>query len=274
MTSMPHAVGIDLGTTLSAAAYVSKTGQTTMVRNSDGEILTPSVVFFARDKIVVGKNAQLALGASPDAVAECAKRDMGSKIYSRPIRGKHFPPEVIQACILKQLKRDIDAHLNEKYSVVITVPAYFDEPRRQATADAGQMASLDVIDIVNEPTAAALAFGEQLGYLGATGIPRRKNCGTSLRSRWRDVRCYTNSIRTGQHLFTCHRRRRSIGWPGLGPSHCGLFSGTIQSSAWIGPTTKRKHRGRTISPCRAGQMCPQRASEDNSTARIRGSRAD
>jgi molecular chaperone DnaK len=168
----PRAVGIDLGTTLSAAAYVSESGQTTMVRNCDGEILTPSVVLFERDKVVVGEKARSALRSRPEAVAEYAKRDMGNKTYSRPILGKSLPPEVIQAYILKQLKRDVDAVMNEKYSIVITVPAYFDEPRRQATADAGQMAGLEVMDIVNEPTAAALAFGEHLGYLGSTGMPR------------------------------------------------------------------------------------------------------
>src|ERR1051326_4806980 len=92
-----YAVGIDLGTTLSAAAYISDTGQTTMVRNSEGDILTPSAVFFDCDKIVVGKRARAATGTQPDAVAEYAKRDMGNKTYSRPILGKRMPPEVIQA---------------------------------------------------------------------------------------------------------------------------------------------------------------------------------
>jgi molecular chaperone DnaK len=143
-----------------------------MVRNGDGEILTPSIVLFGRDKIVVGKHARAALATQPESVVECVKREMGNKIWARPIRGKELPPEVVQAYILKQLKGDIDAVIGEKYGVVITVPAYFDEPRRQATADAGQMAGLDVVDIVDEPTAAALAFGEHLGYLSATGTPR------------------------------------------------------------------------------------------------------
>src|SRR4051812_848643 len=95
-----HAVGIDLGTTLSAAAYISETGQTTMVRNGDGEFLTPSVVLFDRDKVVVGKRARAALGTQPESVVECVKREMGNKTYSRPIHGKQFPPEVIQAYIL------------------------------------------------------------------------------------------------------------------------------------------------------------------------------
>jgi molecular chaperone DnaK len=153
---------------------MSETGQTAMVRNHDGEFLTPSVVLFDSDQVIVGTKARAAAGTRADAVAECVKRDMGSKTYSRPISGRRLPPEVIQACILRRLKQDIDSLLGGNYQVVITVPAYFDEPRRQATADAGQMAGLKVVDIVNEPTAAALAFAEHWGYLGASGAPREQ----------------------------------------------------------------------------------------------------
>jgi molecular chaperone DnaK len=181
------AVGIDLGTTLSAAAYISETGQSTMIRNGDGEILTPSVVQFERNgkavNFIVGQQAKKSVGTHSGAVAECVKRDMGSTSYSHRILGERLPPEVIQAVILRQLKTDIDKQLKRsnvdgrsspEYKVVITVPAYFDEPRRHATALAGKMAGLDVIDIVNEPTAAALAFGEYLGYLDSTGMPREE----------------------------------------------------------------------------------------------------
>jgi molecular chaperone DnaK len=167
-----HAVGIDMGTTQSAAAYISETGQTTMIRNSGGDILTPSVVLFDPHSVVVGKAARASLGTRYEAIADYAKREMGNKTYSRELLGKSLPPEVIQACILRQLKENIAALLGQNYRVVITVPAYFDEPRRQATADAGQMAGLEVIDIVNEPTAAALAFGEHLGYLNAAQTGR------------------------------------------------------------------------------------------------------
>lgn len=170
--SGPRAVGIDLGTTLSAVAYISESGQSTMIRNADGDILTPSAVLFEPSGVVVGKKARDSIGTSPEAVADYAKRDMGNKTYSRPLNGQLLPPEVIQAYILKQLKRDVDSQLGEKYAVVVTVPAYFDEPRRQATADAAEIAGLNVVDIVNEPTAAALAFGEHLGYLGSKGKPR------------------------------------------------------------------------------------------------------
>ncbi|MHC4405026.1 MAG: Hsp70 family protein [Planctomycetota bacterium] len=164
-----RAVGIDLGTTNSAVAWIDETGRSAMVRNSEGDLLTPSVVFFDDEEVVVGKEARSATAVHPDRVAEWVKRDMGRAVYSRPIGGKYIPPEVIQACILRRLQADLTATLGPNVGVVITVPAYFDEPRRKATADAGQMAGLNVLDIVNEPTAAALAFGEVLGYLSAAG---------------------------------------------------------------------------------------------------------
>lgn len=173
----PHPLGIDLGTTYSAVATVTDAGRTVMVPNSEGQILTPSVVFFDEDSIVVGNAAKQHALVNIDSVAICPKRDMGKKYYSRPIRGQQLPPEVIQATILKQLKDDAVAIHGGEMAVVITVPAYFDEPRRRATAHAGEMAGLNVLDIVNEPTAAALAYGEQLGYLddktGATLKPLR-----------------------------------------------------------------------------------------------------
>ena len=164
-------IGLDLGTTNSAAAWVDHTGRTAMVPNAEGELLTPSVVLFDDAEVVVGKEARNAATVHPEKVAEWVKRDMGAPVYSRPIRGEYLPPEVIQACILRKLKADILRTLGPDTSVVITVPAYFDEPRRKATADAGEMAGLTVLDIVNEPTSAALAFGETAGFLAPTGTP-------------------------------------------------------------------------------------------------------
>ena len=165
----PIAVGIDLGTTNSAVAWVDESGQSAMVRNSEGELLTPSVVLFDDAEVVVGKEARSATAVHPGQVAEWVKRDMGAPVYSRSIRGEYLPPEVIQACILRKLRADLVGALGPEVKVVITVPAYFDEPRRKATADAGEMAGLSVLDIVNEPTAAALAFGEIHGYLSPAG---------------------------------------------------------------------------------------------------------
>jgi len=167
-------IGIDLGTTFSVIAYVDESGKSVVLRNAEGEILTPSVVLFSDAEVVVGRHARTALFINPDLVAEWVKRDMGAPYYSRPIHGQYLPPEVIQACILRKLKADIVQRLTADPHVVITVPAYFDEPRRKATADAGEMAGLKVLDIVNEPTAAALAFGEKLGYLTPGGTPREE----------------------------------------------------------------------------------------------------
>ena len=171
MASQP-AVGIDLGTTNSAAARIDDSGRTVMIRNAEGDLLTPSVVLFEDADVVVGKMAQSATAVHPELVAQWVKRDMGSRAYSRPIRGEYLPPEVIQACILRKLNTDVVETLASDASVVITVPAYFDERRRKATADAGEMAGIHVLDIVNEPTAAALSFGETAGYLTRTGEVR------------------------------------------------------------------------------------------------------
>jgi molecular chaperone DnaK len=167
-------VGIDLGTTNSAMAWVDESGRSDMIRNAEGEMTTPSVVLFGESEVVVGKNARNAVTTHPDLVAQWVKRDMGAPFYSHPIHGEYLPPEVIQACILRKLKLDIIGALGFETRAVITVPAYFDELRRKATADAGEMAGIKVVDIVNEPTAAALAFGEALGYLSPTGEPREQ----------------------------------------------------------------------------------------------------
>jgi molecular chaperone DnaK len=167
------AIGIDLGTTNSCVAWVDDAGHTAMVPNAEGDLLTPSVVLFDDSEVVVGKEARNACIVEPSRVAIWVKRDMGSPLYSRPIRGEYLPPEVIQACILRKLRSDVIHSLGPEAQVVITVPAYFDEPRRKATADAGEMAGLRVLDIVNEPTAGALAFGEVLGYLSPNSSPQR-----------------------------------------------------------------------------------------------------
>jgi molecular chaperone DnaK len=163
------ATGIDLGTTNSAMAWVDETGRSAMILNAEGEVITPSIVFFSESEVVVGRGARTAVTSHPDMVAQWVKRDMGSAYYSHPIRGQYLPPEVIQACILRKLKSDLTRAVGDHVQTVITVPAYFDEMRRKATADAGEMAGLRILDIVNEPTAAALAFGESLGYLSASG---------------------------------------------------------------------------------------------------------
>ena len=153
------AVGIDLGTTYSVIARLDERGQPTTLINAEGDRLTPSVVLLDGNDVVVGKEAMKAMASEAEHVAECAKRDMGHRAYHRVIDGKQYPPEVIQAWILNKLRRDAMQQMGPFDKAVITVPAYFDEVRRKATQDAGYMAGCEVLDIINEPTAAAVAFG-------------------------------------------------------------------------------------------------------------------
>jgi molecular chaperone DnaK len=162
-------IGIDLGTTYSVVAYLDSQGRPVSVVNSNGDLLTPSVVLFEDDGVVVGKEAMAASALEPDRVADCVKRDMGGAAYRKPIKGELMPPEVISSMVLRQLKSDAERRLGPVTQAVITVPAYFDEPRRRATADAGRLAGLEVLDIINEPTAAALAYAYQLGLFDRQG---------------------------------------------------------------------------------------------------------
>ena len=101
-----YPIGIDLGTTFSAVAWVDESGRTAMIRNAEGDLLTPSVVLFSQEETAVGKEARTATAVHPDLVVEWVKRDMGQPYYTRAIRGKKMPPETIQACILRKLKQD------------------------------------------------------------------------------------------------------------------------------------------------------------------------
>jgi molecular chaperone DnaK len=170
----PFPIGIDLGTTNCAVARLDEAGRTQMVANAEGDTLTPSVVHFGSAGVRVGKEAVEAITSDSERIVRWVKREMGSSLCAQAIGGQHFPPEAVQACILGQLRADIERQLGKNYSVVVTVPAYFDEPRRRKTADAAAMAGLPLLDIVNEPTAAAIAFGEQLGYLDSQQLAREK----------------------------------------------------------------------------------------------------
>jgi molecular chaperone DnaK len=163
------AIGIDLGTTYSVVAHLDPQGRPTSILNSHGDLLTPSVVLFDENGVVVGKEAVAGSVLEPERVADCVKRDMGARAYHKNINGQVRPPEVISAMILRQLKCDAERRLGPLKHAVITVPAYFDEPRRRATVDAGRLAGLDVLDIVNEPTAAALAYAYHLGLFDREG---------------------------------------------------------------------------------------------------------
>jgi molecular chaperone DnaK len=147
-------------------AHLDASGRPVTIINDQGDLLTPSAVFFDRDEVIVGREAVRAAVMEPDACAECFKRDMGGSVYHRKVRGVDVPPEVLSAFVLDRLKRDAEQRLGPIRQVVITVPAFFDETRRKATQDAGRLAGLEVLDIINEPTAAAVAFGYQQGFFG------------------------------------------------------------------------------------------------------------
>ena len=155
-------IGIDLGTTYCAVAHLDDRGRPVTVPNADGEILTPSAVYLtdAGDAVVGQPAIDLALEV-PDRVATLVKRRIGYPDYGRPVAGREFRPETLSAVILRKLVQDAERQVGPVSGVVITVPAYFDDARRKATMDAGRIAGLDVLDILDEPSAAALAYTVQ-----------------------------------------------------------------------------------------------------------------
>ena len=159
------AVGIDLGTTYSAVAYLDRRGQPVTLNNAEGEKLTPSVLLFDEDNVIVGVEALKAIATDAEHVARCIKRELGNRYYNKELGGRHYPPEALEAWVLNKLRIDASKSIGEVREAVVTVPAYFDEVRRKATQDAGYMAGLKVLDIINEPTAAAIAFGYSQGLL-------------------------------------------------------------------------------------------------------------
>lgn len=158
---MGRVVGIDLGTTYSAISVVNKYGKPEIMVNREGERITPSVVLFDGSDVVVGSIAKRSAVASPFNVVQFVKRQIGDKSWKFTTeQSEDFTPEEISAMILRRLKEDAETLLGEKVEdAVITVPAYFDDAQRKATQDAGRIAGLNVLRIINEPTAAALAYG-------------------------------------------------------------------------------------------------------------------
>lgn len=161
---MTRAVGIDLGTTNSVVS-VLEGGEPTVIANAEGQRTTPSVVGFSKSgEILVGEIAKRQAVTNVDRTVSSVKRHMGDPNWKIEIDGKDYTPQQISAFILQKLKKDAEAYLGEKVTdAVITVPAYFNDAQRQATKDAGQIAGLNVQRIVNEPTAAALAYGLEKG---------------------------------------------------------------------------------------------------------------
>ena len=156
------AVGIDLGTTYSTISYIDEHGKPVCIENSIGQILTPSAVCLEATGIVVGSDAVKSSAFSPDKYFECFKREMGENKRFL-CNGVETPPEVLSALVLEKLKADAEKRIGPFKDAVITVPAYFDENRRQATVVAAELAGINVLEIINEPTAAAVAFGVNQG---------------------------------------------------------------------------------------------------------------
>src|SRR5919199_2000283 len=160
---MAKAVGIDLGTTNSVVASL-EAGEPTVVPNAEGGRTTPSVVAFSKTgEVLVGEVAKRQAITNPDRTVRSVKREMGTN-WSIDIDGKKYTPQEISARVLMKLKRDAEAYLGEQIAdAVITVPAYFNDAQRTATKEAGEIAGFNVLRIINEPTAAALAYGLDKG---------------------------------------------------------------------------------------------------------------
>ena len=156
---MSKIIGIDLGTTNSCVA-VMEGGEPVVIANAEGARTTPSVVAFTKDgERLVGQIAKRQAITNPERTISSIKRHMGTT-YTVNIDGKNYNPQEISAMILQKLKADAEAYLGEPVTqAVITVPAYFSDSQRQATKDAGRIAGLEVLRIINEPTAASLAYG-------------------------------------------------------------------------------------------------------------------
>ncbi len=160
---------MDLGTTFSAIAYVNDLGKPEIIPNREGESITPSVVLFQGGIPLVGSMARRSAATAPDDVVQFLKRQMGNRSWSfEASDGSTYAAEEVSALILRRLKDDAELLLGEGsvQDAVITVPAYFDDARRRATIDAGRIAGLNVLHVINEPTAAALAYGIESGADG------------------------------------------------------------------------------------------------------------
>src|SRR5256885_7956156 len=155
-------VGIDLGTTFCAMAHIDPYGKPQIIPNTESERLTPSVILFDGASVIVGTLAKNNAVAEAERIVDFVKREMGKpkEQFQREFGGRMYSAEELSALILKKLKADAEKYLREPVTdAVITVPAYFNDAERTATIHAGQLAGLNVLQLVNEPTAAALAYG-------------------------------------------------------------------------------------------------------------------
>ncbi|MCF0234199.1 MAG: Hsp70 family protein [Thermoguttaceae bacterium] len=163
-------VGIDLGTTFSTLAIVDEQGEPTPIPNEDDDVETASLILLAESKrVIVGPNRSRAAMEDPENVIERIKRQMGAVGYARKFDGHDVTPEFVSSLILRKLKQDAERRIGQEIvNAVITVPYYFNDTRRKSTQDAGRIAGLNVVSIINEPTAAALTYAWHRGELGHT----------------------------------------------------------------------------------------------------------
>ena len=177
MSAAQPTVGIDLGTTYSLIAYLDDAGRPVTIPNEAGDLLTPSAVFVDEDEIIVGKEAVRASVIHPRRTRSASNATWAASPFAAKCAIASSRPKC-SALVLERLKRDAERRLGSVRTAVITVPAYFDELRRRSTQTAGRLAGLEVLDIVNEPTAAAISFGYQGGFLDPTrpakDVPRQR----------------------------------------------------------------------------------------------------
>ncbi len=165
-----NTVGIDLGTTFSAIAQLDEDGNPVTIPNDDDDFETPSLILLTDSHhVIVGPNRMRAAMESPDHVVERIKRHMGESEFKRTFDGRPITPEFLSALILKKLRQDAERRIGKIGNAVITVPYYFNDSRRKATQDAGKIAGVNVVDIINEPTAATLTYAWHRGELGDVG---------------------------------------------------------------------------------------------------------
>lgn len=170
-----HTVGIDLGTSYSAIARLDDDGVPVILENSQGRPITPSILILGDDgRVLVGPSPEQIAEEEPERVVLGIKRHMGDSKFELYHEDRRLTPELISSMILTKLRQDAEEQVRPIRNAVITVPYYFNEPKRQATRHAGRIAGLNVVDIINEPTAATLAYAWQKGELGNADLPDKE----------------------------------------------------------------------------------------------------
>jgi molecular chaperone DnaK len=171
--SVRPAFGIDVGATHSVMAWINPAGHSELLCDREGTRFIPSLVHLGDSGFCAGDAARLRGLAAPERIGRLMKLALGKPLHDAALGGERFPPEVLHACLLSKLRAEIIAQVGEPCGVVLTVPGYFGELRRKAVCDAAEMAGLKLLDLLNEPTAAALAFNEHTGYFAPAGAPLR-----------------------------------------------------------------------------------------------------